>query len=72
MPVYKECIEKITRATFSMDKGGQVWLMCPCCEGQGWHPYGDDDAYGCWGCYGQGEYQLEDDDRPSRGWPRQN
>jgi hypothetical protein len=72
MPVYKECIEKITRATFSMDKDGQVWLICPCCQGQGWHPHGDDDAYGCWTCMNQGEYQLEDDEEPSRDWPSQN
>jgi hypothetical protein len=70
--VDKECTEEIQRTTFSMDKGGRVWLVCPCCEGQGWHHYGDDDASGCRTCMKQGEYQREEDEEPSQDWPSQN
>ena len=65
------CNEEVIQTSFGIDKGGQLWLKCPCCAGEGTHPYGDD-AYPCLSCGGQGEYQLEDDDRPATGWPRQN
>jgi hypothetical protein len=65
------CKEDIIQTSFGIDKGGQLWLWCPCCAGEGTHPYGDD-AYPCLSCHGQGEYALEDADQPSWGWPRQN
>ena len=67
------CTEKPLHTRLELDQDGQVWLICPCCSGQGSHPYQNDgDEYVCMTCLREGNYVLEDDDRPSGGWPRQN